>query len=670
MADMAVKTPEQVTAEGAALVHPVAEAAKAPPGPGGLLDVQQTAGNQAAQQAVAAQAPEPSGVVGHLASAAIGLFKSHLTGTAPQQRIAVAAIGGFVFTLAKEVSLKKVMAGLKELAEPRNMVDFTLAFEAGSILGMVSPVTDLFGILVLAEQMEKMATDLGRAAWEHPEELADEARALGTEFRNFLAQARTNLNAAELLKHLGELSDAAEKAAGAAGSRAGHAVALHFSGKEDEEEQPLRPVAAGPAAALEEWATETRKKLTDTQWSRLGYNVGYDIGAVVSNTLLAIFSMGAGEAVAAIGAQLGRLGGILGRAGNVVRQVGEGIAAVEALIAALMSKPMKWLEPLMKPFFALLERLKGFLQKMLGFVEKSAAKATVAAVEKSAAKAASRKSSHRPAPSAAKPPATRKAAAPVRKRVATQEPKVRIATQEAEAETVGALRPEPTAPLRKKATAPVTSGAAPRPSKAATAPPKKKPGVQSGGSPTKSAPSAGKKTPEPSGHGGPVPVVERIATEDGYHPRAEKPDPRYFSPSGAMQPAHHHVVDQYGRPLLTEGWWRPEGAARHADQRWMAEHMLGKQGGTEASHLIAAQGGGSGRIFNLVPLPRALNQGEIKALESILTRETAAGRAVYVQAYADYAGPGWIPGHVEYRVFVKDGNTPRKIFEMSLYPSH
>nr|BFD94104.1 hypothetical protein KitaXyl93_54640 [Kitasatospora sp. Xyl93] len=425
MADTVKKTTEPAKTDTTASDGPIAEAAKAPPGPGSdLLDVQRAAGNQAAHQAAAAQPPEPSGVLGYLASWAIDFFTSELTGSGPQQQIAAAAIRGFVFTLAKEASLEGAAAGLKELATPKNMAEFVLAYEAGAILGLVSPVTNLFGIAVLAEQMQRMAIDLGRAAWEHPKELMAEARALGTEFQNFLNNARNTLTAAELLKHVVELSDTVEKAAGAAGSRAAQAVALHFSGKEEKEE-PKRPGAApaGPAAQLEQWATETRKKMTDTQWSRRGYNLGYDVGAVVSNTLLTVLSLGAGEAVAAIGAQLGRLGGLLAHAGNIVQQVGEAITAIEALIGALVSKPMKWLEPVMKPFFELLKRLR----KLLGLVEKDAAKAAVTALEEGAAMAAP-KPPATPKPSATKPPRTRTSEPSVRKRVATEAPKVGVAT--------------------------------------------------------------------------------------------------------------------------------------------------------------------------------------------------------------------------------------------------
>nr|WP_062337171.1 hypothetical protein [Herbidospora sakaeratensis] len=427
-----VKTAEPVKDTTAPVAEPVRQ-----PGPGGdLRDLQRAAGNQATGEAVA-QAPEPSGTVGFLANVAIDLFTRQLTGQGPQQRIAAAAIRGFVFTLAKEVTVDGVKAGLTELASPRNMAEFALAYEAGWILGVVSPVTDLFGVVVLAEQMQKMAADLGRAVWDHPEELIAEAEALAAGFRAFLTGARANLTAADLLAHLGEASAAAEKAAGAAGGRAAHALVLHLSGKE--EEQAMRPAAApaGPAAQLEQWATDTRKKLTSTQWSRLGYNVGYDTGAIVSNTLLAVFSLGAGEAVAAIGAQLGKLGGVLARAGNLVVKLGEGIAAVEALIGALVSKPMKWLEPVMKPLFQLLDRLKVFLKKLLGFAEKNAAGAA-AAVTKKAATAV------KPAP-AAKP-----AKAP-KVRVATEKPKVRVATEKptGEPEVVGSL--EPAAAPKKKA---------------------------------------------------------------------------------------------------------------------------------------------------------------------------------------------------------------------------
>ncbi|MGH3390787.1 MAG: hypothetical protein ACRDOO_18120, partial [Actinomadura sp.] len=387
----------------------------------------------------AVQAAPPSGATGWLANIVIDLFVGQIAGSGPQQRIAAAAIRGFVFTLAKEATWEGAKQGIKELAKPTNTVEFAKGYEAGAILGFVSPVTDLFGIVVLAEQLNKMAGDIGRAAWEHPEELMAEARGLANEFKIFLANARKQLSAAELIKHLDEIGAAAEAAANAAGARTAHSMVQHFSGKE--EEQPMEPGAApaGPAAQLEHWATETRKKLTSTQWSRLGYNVGHDVGAATSNTLLFVFSLGTGEAIVKIGGELGKLGGLLARGGNIVAQFGEGIKAMETLIQALMSKPLKWLEPVLKPLFGLLERLQGFLRKILGFAEKEAAKVAVAAVEKGAAHAATSK----PAAAAPQP-----AAVPKSRPVAKPRPAPKPAEVPAPAHAASEIEPEPGARVR------------------------------------------------------------------------------------------------------------------------------------------------------------------------------------------------------------------------------
>lgn len=708
MADVVVKSAEPAKSAAGASAGPTAEAAKAPAGPGGdLLDVQRTAGNQAAHRTATAQPPEPSGVPGILANAVIDLFTHQIAGFGPQQRIAAAAVRGFVFTLAHEVSAEGVTAGLKELATPGNMAEFALAYQAGSVLGLISPVTDLFGIIVLAEQMQKMAKELGLAAWEHPEELIAKARSLGDGFRNFLAEAGKNLSAVELLKHLGEVSDTLEKKAGEAGSSAAHAVVLHFSGKE--EEQPLRPAEtpAGPAAQLEQWAIETRKKLTDTQWSRLGYNIGYDVGVIVSNTLLFVFSFGAGEAVAAIGAELGKLGGVLARVGNVAEKMGAGIKVIEDLVAALMSKPMKWLEPVMKPFFELLERLKTFLHELAGFADKKAAKTAVTTLEKHAAEAAAPDPPHAPKPTAAEPHTTPKptapephpsapephpapkttapeppvaqpapppkaAASPKKKAPSAKKsastPKKTTTKKTTKKKTANkTAQKKKTAPAKKSAAGPKTKATSPK--KTTAGPKKTTPSAKKkAGSSQKTTAPPKKKQAAASGGGGPhpQPVIERVGAEDGFHPRVD-PDPRFFD--GHTSP-HHHVTDQHDRPLMAEGWLRASKAPRHSDQRWGSEQMMGKVSGTEQGHLLASRFGGDGRIFNLSPLPRELNQGEIKALEDALAREMKSGRRFYVQAYNDYAGAGRVPSSVEYRVFVDDGGTPRQIFEMQVYASH
>ncbi|MFF5499158.1 DNA/RNA non-specific endonuclease [Streptomyces aquilus] len=726
MADATVKTRLPAKSSTTATSGPTAEAAKAPSGPGGLLDSQRAAGNQATHEAVAAApAPEPTGLKGQLVRTAIDVVTSQLPG-GPTLRVAGAAVHGFVSTLAHEVSLTDLAAGVKELATQRNLLDFTLGYQAGSILGFISPVTDLFGIVVLAEELNKMAEDLGRAAWEHPEELIAKARALGNDFRTFLKDTGKNFSVLELIKHAVELPDTVmrglEVKAGEIGSHAAHSVILHFSGKE--EEQPARPAEppAGYAGRLERWAVETRKKLTNTQWSRIGYNIGYDVGAVVSNTLLFVFSYGAGEAVAAIGAELGKLGGLLARVGNVAEKVGAGIKVIEDVIAALLSKPMQWLEPVLKPFFELLERLKTFLGELLGFVDKKAAKTAVTTLEKHATEAAAPDAPHAPKPTVAEPhappqpttpeprsvPEPTATEAPVahpdastttptgpKKKAPSAErgtsPPKKKATSAKEAapprkkggpsvkRTVSPAKKR-TGPRRKKTTgpqkmAPSGKGKAASPKKAApsakgkAAPPKKitPPAKKKATSPHKATASAKKKSVASNGGAHPQPVIERVGVEDGRHPRLDPPS-QFFD---GQSPPHHHVTDLQGRPLMAEGWLRASKAPRHHDQRWGSEQMLGRTGGTELSHLLASRFGGDGRIFNLAPLPRAVNQGEIKALEDALAREMrTSGRRFYVQAYNDYAGPGLVPSSVEYRVFVDDGGTPRKIFDMTIHTSH
>ncbi|MFI8535790.1 DNA/RNA non-specific endonuclease [Streptomyces aquilus] len=695
MADATVRTRLPAKSATATTSGPTTEAAKAPSGPGGLLDSQRAAGNQATHETVAAvQPPEPTGLKGQLVRMATDAVISQLPG-GPTLRVTGAAVYGFVSTLAHEVSLADLAAGVKELATPRNLRDFVLAYEAGSILGFISPVTDLFGIVVLAEELNKMAEDLGRAAWEHPEELIAKARALGNDFRTFLKDTGKNLSALELLKHAIELPDQVmrglEAKAGQIGGHAAHAMILHFSGKE--EEQPARPAEppAGYAGRLERWAVENRKKLTNTQWSRIGYNIGYDVGAVVSNTLLLVFSFGAGEAVAAIGAELGKLGGLLARVGNVAEKVGAGIKVIEDLIAALLSKPMQWLEPVLKPFFELLERLRTFLLELLGFVDKKAAKTAVTTLEKHAAEAAAASDPPHaptptapephpapnsptpephptapephpaPKPSAAEPPVAHTAAPPPTSTTAPKKGPAAKKSAPTLKKTTTKPTPKKTAPTPKKTTKPTPKKTAPTPKKTTKPTPKRT-------APTPKTTAPPKKKPAATSGGGahPRPVVERVGAEDGFHPRLD-PEPRFFGDLGGP---HHHVLDQHGRPLLAEGWLRTTKGTRHADQELGAWRMGGKASGTDQAHGLGRQFGGDGRHFNLTPQPSELNQGPVKALEGVLAQETKAGRRFYLQTYTDYAGPGRVPSTVEYRVFVNDGGAPRLIYSQRFIASH
>lgn len=162
-------------------------------------------------------------------------------------------------------------------------------------------------------------------------------------------------------------------------------------------------------------------------------------------------------------------------------------------------------------------------------------------------------------------------------------------------------------------------------------------------------------------------VVERVYAEEGRHPLLDGPTKTYFDNPHEV---HHYVVDQRDRPLFFEGWFRTEAAPRHGDQRRLAELMLGRDGGLNASHGAAARFGGDGRHFNLVPLPAEINQGAIKKLEDNLAKNMKNGQRFYTQVHYNYASNGLVPATVQYRVYVREGHHARLIHDELFYTSH
>ncbi len=166
------------------------------------------------------------------------------------------------------------------------------------------------------------------------------------------------------------------------------------------------------------------------------------------------------------------------------------------------------------------------------------------------------------------------------------------------------------------------------------------------------------------------PIVETIGTDTGGHPPMD-PDARAFE---SLTSPHRHVVDGSGRPLLAEGWVAPEAAGRGdpAAQRALSKFMLGKEGGTEASHLGADRFGFEGIRENLVPLPSNYNKSAMATVENEIAEMISnTGKPAFIQVYANYAGSTKMPANILYRVFTSEGNVPKLLFERPLqFASH
>jgi hypothetical protein len=350
--------------------------------PTGPVRVRAASPVRVSRQAEKAEEAEPDdslGWVDHVIDAVVRQLPLGMAG--PMQGVLPAALRGFVAELVRQLSganRARLLAELRDL----DMINFTAGYAAGTLAGLLSPLTDLVGLALLARHLpEKIGEVLARGfagAGEILADVADIAAGLQKWVGN-LKKRFAELDAkafAELLAHL-------DKRARKAAASAGHAAAREL----------VKTLTGGGDAAKESWVSGL---FVGNRSRERGYNIGHAVGAVTSNVLIFVLTEGVGAAIVQIAGKLGKLG----KVAEIVTAVGEVVMAVERAIGAVAGVALKPFQKLLEPLVELLGRLRSVLRRLLGVVEKGPAAAAVTATE-----AAGKKLLTPPVKPAAKPPA-------------------------------------------------------------------------------------------------------------------------------------------------------------------------------------------------------------------------------------------------------------------------
>ncbi|MEP6933734.1 MAG: hypothetical protein ABI988_07330 [Nitrospirota bacterium] len=291
----------------------------------------------------------------------------------------------------------------------------------GFAAGLVSPVTDLFGLPAFVDAVDDFVKKTAMSIVGHAPDLATEGGKIAAQFRKLKAEMKTALveilieqakDPSYLFKMVETAGDTALQMAGRVGhGAAAEAIHLFESPWEEEKDKDLgwksvlpkdttaaafNPMGAGLATASRVWeyGTETaKKKIFSAGWSKVGYAIGHVVGAVVANVLLLVFTEGIGNAIAAIGEAASKLAPALRAFGSVatkiaeaLKVVGGAIKGVEEGIAVIAKTVLKPLGRVLKPFGELLEELQKWLRKLFGVAEKEGAEVAAAAGGKFAGK--------------------------------------------------------------------------------------------------------------------------------------------------------------------------------------------------------------------------------------------------------------------------------------------
>lgn len=311
---------------------------------------------------------------------------------------------------------------------PGDYAELAKGYVLGLIDGIVSPVTDLFGLGVFGEQVLNAMAGFAESVLNRGGQLGAELKAVTD------AAGKLIHGAGEVWKHIHDtdgkqlvkqimgfassLPAKAQEEARQLGQSAGSAI---IAGLESpwEKEKPESEASSGgwhPLEKIQSAVTSGWKRLVgDVPWAKLGHEVGHALAFAAIQVILLVFTEGIGNAIEQAAAGLGRLAGTLGKFGKAVGKVadllgeiGRAISWVEGLTQKLLGaalKPLeKLLEPILEPFNELLVGLRTMLKKLLGIAEKDGP-----ALEE-AALGAAEKHAPAPPPPAGHPPAAHPAA--------------------------------------------------------------------------------------------------------------------------------------------------------------------------------------------------------------------------------------------------------------------
>jgi hypothetical protein len=331
-------------------------------------------------------------------------------------RVGGAAIRGMAEQMVQELvgdGRGAILLGRVVTMGPSDVAQLVKGYVIGLVEGMMSPVTDLFGLAVFGERIQNLAKDLALTPFGATGELAGELAVLMGEsstLRKGMGKVwgKVKQDPATALVTFFSLSDVigefAEKKAYALGKQGGSAIVAGIEapwGKQEGKEKEHQPdLLTSPLAWVESKAKAAEDWVLDTPWSQMGSKIGYAVGFVAVQVILFAFTEGIGNAVEQVAAGLGKIGSALGKvsklvgsaavkAAELLATVGKGIALVEeaiAVVAGKLLKPLgKFFEPILEPLENFFKSLRRFLRKVFGVVEKEGAQLVDTAAGKAGA---------------------------------------------------------------------------------------------------------------------------------------------------------------------------------------------------------------------------------------------------------------------------------------------
>ena len=249
-------------------------------------------------------------------------------------------------------------------------------------------MTGLFDLAVFAEHLQSLAMQLLGNVVTRGAALAGQAEELAQSFISFSRAAGARVlsllrdSPLETIRGLiGSVNELAVRAANAAGHSAGRSLieSLEAPWKQDSKEGFLDILTTSregetllqPLGLASSKIERVKAYLLDTPWTKIGYEIGYAVGAVAVNIALFVSSSGIGNVIVNIGGQLGKLVPVLRSVAGAVQAAGRTITLIDEAISLATQAVLKLLAPLMAPLEQRLLRLRAFLRRLLGLSEEA-----------------------------------------------------------------------------------------------------------------------------------------------------------------------------------------------------------------------------------------------------------------------------------------------------------
>src|SRR5579859_3757157 len=337
--------------------------------------------------------PETLGTIG---DAFVDAVASQIAGAGFSKALLAAAIRGFVIELKAQIAAKQqdkaLIARLQQMLTLSGALRLFGGYLGGMVAGIISPLTGLFDLAVLGEQLNNLATKLLTGLITGGSHLGDMARGLGRDLvawgHKALESIRT-INVRDVVALLsgmpGKNNELVKKAGEAGHGAARGAVASFVESTTDKPEESWSDIftkrkegesVSQPLGLVNSVIERSKEKTFSSLPAHIGYDIGYAIGFLAINIVLFAFTDGLGNLITEMGTWLGKIAPALTRVAEVVKVIGSAIAAVEEAIAAVTKLVFKPLEGVLKEFEPLLVRLKAFLQELFGAAKSEAGTVT------------------------------------------------------------------------------------------------------------------------------------------------------------------------------------------------------------------------------------------------------------------------------------------------------